>query len=46
VHDPGGSIAHRKYVNARRWFVFVEHSIDQEPQWVVFEANGDPSGTA
>ena len=31
-----------KYVKVRRWFIFIEDSIDQEPRWVVFDANGDP----
>jgi phage tail sheath protein FI len=30
-----------KYVNVRRLFVFVEHSIDKGTQWVVFEPNGE-----
>ncbi len=30
-----------KYVNVRRYFAFVEHSIDKGTQWAVFEPNGD-----
>jgi phage tail sheath protein FI len=30
-----------KYVNVRRFFNFVEHSIEQGIQWVVFEPNGE-----
>jgi uncharacterized protein len=29
-----------KYVNIRRYFVYLEHSIDNGTQWVVFEPNG------
>jgi uncharacterized protein len=29
-----------KYVNVRRLFIFVEHSIDKGSQWAVFEPNG------
>jgi phage tail sheath protein FI len=29
-----------KYVNVRRLFVYVEHSIDKATQWAVFEPNG------
>ena len=29
-----------KYVNVRRLFIFVEHSIDKGTQWAVFEPNG------
>lgn len=29
-----------KYVNVRRLFAFIEHSIDKGTQWAVFEANG------
>lgn len=29
-----------KYVNIRRYFVFLEHSIDRSTQWAVFEPNG------
>lgn len=28
-----------KYVNVRRLFIFVEHSIDKSTQWAVFEPN-------
>ncbi len=30
-----------KYVNVRRYFNYLEHSIDRGTQWVVFEPNGD-----
>ena len=30
-----------KYVNVRRLFIFVEHSIDRGTQWVVFEPNSE-----
>ncbi len=30
-----------KYVNVRRLFIFVEESIDEGTQWVVFEPNDD-----
>ncbi len=30
-----------KYVNVRRLFIYVEHSIDKATQWAVFEPNGD-----
>jgi uncharacterized protein len=30
-----------KYVNVRRLFIFLEHSIDLGLQWVVFEPNGE-----
>lgn len=29
-----------KYVNVRRYFAYVEHSIDRGTQWAVFEPNG------
>jgi phage tail sheath protein FI len=29
-----------KYVNIRRYFAFLEHSIDRGTQWAVFEPNG------
>jgi Bacteriophage tail sheath protein len=29
-----------KYVNVRRLFIFIEHSIDKGTQWAVFESNG------
>jgi phage tail sheath protein FI len=29
-----------KYVNVRRLFIFIEHSIDKGTQWAVFEPNG------
>jgi uncharacterized protein len=29
-----------KYVNLRRYFAFLEHSIDRGTQWAVFEPNG------
>lgn len=31
-----------KYVNIRRYFIYLEHSIDNGTQWVVFEPNGEP----
>ncbi len=31
-----------KYVNVRRLFIFVEESIDEGTQWVVFEPNAEP----
>src|SRR6185295_13833227 len=30
-----------KYVNVRRLFIFIEHSIDKNTQWVVFEPNNE-----
>jgi phage tail sheath protein FI len=30
-----------KYVNLRRYFGYLEHSIDKGTQWAVFEPNGD-----
>ena len=30
-----------KYVNVRRLFIFVEESIDEGTQWVVFEPNSE-----
>src|SRR5436305_9290637 len=30
-----------KYVNVRRFFLFLEHSLDKATQWAVFEPNGD-----
>ena len=30
-----------KYVNIRRYFAFLEHSIDKGTQWAVFEPNGE-----
>jgi uncharacterized protein len=30
-----------KYVNVRRLFIFLEHSIDRGTQWVVFEPNNE-----
>ena len=30
-----------KYVNVRRLFIYLEHSIDQGTQWVVFEPNDE-----
>jgi phage tail sheath protein FI len=29
-----------KYVNLRRYFAYLEHSIDKSTQWAVFEPNG------
>lgn len=31
-----------KYVNIRRYLIYLEHSIDEGTQWVVFEPNGEP----
>jgi phage tail sheath protein FI len=31
-----------KYINVRRLFIYVEHSIDNGTQWVVFEPNDEP----
>jgi hypothetical protein len=31
-----------KYVNVRRLFIFIERSIYEGTQWVVFEPNGEP----
>lgn len=31
-----------KYVNVRRLFLFIEESIDEATQWVVFEPNHEP----
>jgi phage tail sheath protein FI len=30
-----------KYINVRRYFAYLEHSIDRGTQWAVFENNGD-----
>jgi phage tail sheath protein FI len=30
-----------KYVNLRRYFAYLEHSIDKGTQWAVFETNGE-----
>jgi hypothetical protein len=30
-----------KYVNVRRLFIFIEHSIDKSTQWAVFEPNNE-----
>ncbi len=30
-----------KYVNLRRYFAYLERSIDKGTQWAVFEPNGD-----
>jgi uncharacterized protein len=30
-----------KYVNVRRYFAYLEHSIDKGMQWAVFEPNGE-----
>lgn len=37
------SDAEWKYVNVRRLFIFVEESIDEGTQWVVFEPNDEPT---
>lgn len=31
-----------KYVNVRRFFIYLEASIDKGTQWAVFEPNGEP----
>jgi phage tail sheath protein FI len=31
-----------KYISVRRYFAYLEHSIDRGTQWAVFENNGDP----
>ncbi|HEX5736450.1 MAG TPA: phage tail sheath subtilisin-like domain-containing protein [Blastocatellia bacterium] len=31
-----------KYINVRRLFIYVEESIDEATQWVVFEPNDEP----
>jgi uncharacterized protein len=36
-----GSDPEFKYVNVRRYFLYLEASIDRGTQWVVFENNGD-----
>ncbi|GJH13051.1 phage tail sheath family protein [Caballeronia novacaledonica] len=30
-----------KYVNLRRYFAYLEHSVDKSTQWAVFEPNGE-----
>ncbi|MBS1801063.1 MAG: phage tail sheath family protein [Acidobacteria bacterium] len=35
-----------KYVNVRRYFLYLEHSIDQGTQWAVFEPNNEQLWTA
>ena len=30
-----------KYVSVRRYFIYLEHSIDRATQWAVFEPNGE-----
>jgi len=37
------SDAEWKYVNVRRLFIFVEESIEEATQWVVFEPNHEPT---
>lgn len=32
-----------KYVNVRRLFIYVEESVDEGTQWVVFEPNDEPT---
>ena len=32
-----------KYVNVRRLFIYIEESIDEGTQWVVFEPNDEPT---
>ena len=36
------SIPEWRYVNVRRLFIFIEDSIKQSTQWVVFEPNAEP----
>ena len=36
-----GSDPEWKYVNVRRLFIYIEHSIDKHTQWAVFEPNND-----
>ncbi len=36
------SLGEWKYINVRRLFLFVEESIDEGTQWVVFEPNDEP----
>jgi hypothetical protein len=31
-----------KYINVRRLFIYLEHSLDKGTQWVVFEPNDEP----
>ncbi len=31
-----------RYVNVRRLFIYLEHSLDKGTQWVVFEPNAEP----
>ena len=33
-----------KYVDVGRLFVFIEESLDEGTQWVVFEPNDEPPG--
>jgi len=42
--DHGGS--EWRYVNVRRFFLYVEQSIDRGTQWVVFEPNREPTWSA
>jgi phage tail sheath protein FI len=35
-----------KYVNVRRLFLYIEESIDEGTQWVVFEPNDEPTWAA
>lgn len=37
------SLGEWKYVNVRRLFLFIEESIDEGTQWVVFEPNHEPT---
>lgn len=34
-----------KYVNLRRYFAYLEHSIDKGTQWAVFDVNSEPLWT-
>jgi phage tail sheath protein FI len=36
------SDAEWKYVNVRRFFIYIEESIARGAQWVVFEPNDEP----
>jgi phage tail sheath protein FI len=37
-----GSDPDWKYINVRRYFIYLEHSIDRGIEWAVFEPNGEP----
>jgi phage tail sheath protein FI len=38
---PGDPSSELNYVNLRRYFAYLEHSLDEGTQWVVFEPNDD-----